>query len=493
MKPLIRKRYICRSVGSRHSCSRLSALRAAVRTALLLALLLAPPATAQSLIRGVSLSEERGATRLVIRGDLRSPKIGYLANPERVYLDFPETQWAALATSPAGTLVSGVRHGRNGTTARLVLDLRRSARLHEIEAGTKVLVFELRPAGGPARPARAEAARSEAAAVPAPPEAPGAGEPIRPAVTPSRRSAEDHAGTPAPTAEAERHVPPPPGSLVYEAPVAAAAEPAEPPPAPRKAERAKVPPRKVAAAPPPPPAAAPPPVADMAGRRVVAIDAGHGGADGGAKGARGTLEKNVTLAVARELRRQLEATGRYRAVLTRDGDQSLRLAERVAKAEGAGAELLISIHADALAAREVAGASVYTLADSASDPETEALARRENNVDPAAELAEESPEVGRILYDLAQRETGGRSAELAAAAVRELAREVTMVSGQPHRQASFAVLRAHEMPSILIELGFLSNSHDESSLKRAEYRTAIAAALVRAVDRFTGSTKVPRS
>jgi N-acetylmuramoyl-L-alanine amidase len=218
---------------------------------------------------------------------------------------------------------------------------------------------------------------------------------------------------------------------------------------------------------------------------VVALDPGHGGVDPGTIGASGTLEKNLTLEVAREVKRALEASGRYRVVLTREDDSFVRLRERIQIAHTAAAELFISFHADALADAKFHGATVYTLSDKASDAEAEALAQRENKADLIAgiDLTDEAPEVTGILIDLAQRETMNLSARLASDLVEEVGHETSFLK-QSHRFAGFAVLKAPDVPSALIELGYLSNRQDEASLNQAAYRKRLAGAILRALDRF---------
>jgi N-acetylmuramoyl-L-alanine amidase len=221
-------------------------------------------------------------------------------------------------------------------------------------------------------------------------------------------------------------------------------------------------------------------------RRVVMLDPGHGGVDPGAVGASGIYEKEVTLAIAREVRRQLEASGRYKVGMTREDDVFVRLRDRIAKARTAGAELFISIHADAMRNRETRGASIYTLSETASDDEAAALAARENRADIIAgvDLSNENKDVMNILIDLAQRETMNHSASFGGLLVEELGRDIQLIPLKPHRFAGFAVLRAPDVPSALIELGYLSNRNDEQLLTRPHHRTKVAAALVRAIDRY---------
>ncbi len=220
-------------------------------------------------------------------------------------------------------------------------------------------------------------------------------------------------------------------------------------------------------------------------KRVLAIDPGHGGVDPGATGFSGVYEKHLTLSAGREFKKMLEKTGRYRVVLTRDRDIFLRLRDRVAKSRAAGAELFISLHADVIKNRNIRGLSVYTLSEKASDKEAAALAEKENKADLIAglDLSNESPIVTNILIDLAQRETMNDSSRFAAMLVKELGREAKILRNT-HRFAGFAVLKAPDVPSVLLELGFLSNRHEEKALRNKAYRARLGAALVRAVDKF---------
>lgn len=247
--------------------------------------------------------------------------------------------------------------------------------------------------------------------------------------------------------------------------------------------------RRVAAVPPPAvveKVAAPLPLRDPEVRKekpVVIIDAGHGGVDPGTHGRSGVYEKNITLAMARTLGKKLRRTGRYKVVLTRDRDIFLRLRERVARGRKAGGDLFISLHADSIKNPRVRGLSVYTLSEKASDKEAAQLADKENKADLIAglDLSAESPEVTNILIDLAQRESMNQSARFATGLVGALRREVNLLR-RTHRFAGFAVLKAPDIPSVLVELGFLSNRQDESNLRRKAYRGQLANAILRGID-----------
>jgi N-acetylmuramoyl-L-alanine amidase len=218
---------------------------------------------------------------------------------------------------------------------------------------------------------------------------------------------------------------------------------------------------------------------------LVMLDPGHGGKDPGAIGTSGTYEKHVSLASAVELKHLLEAGGHYRVALTRGRDVFVPLEERVARAQAHGAALFVSMHADALSDHAVRGASVYTLAGTASDAQTAALAQRENSADRFGGMAipHVPPEVARILSSLVRRETRVGSARFARDVVGALDQEVPMLPN-PERHAGFVVLKSADIPSVLVEMGFMSNPRDEAALRHAEHRKLIAAAMKRAVDAF---------
>lgn len=220
-------------------------------------------------------------------------------------------------------------------------------------------------------------------------------------------------------------------------------------------------------------------------RFTVAIDAGHGGIDSGARGAGGTLEKTITLAFALELKNKMEETGRYNVVMTRESDVFLRLDERVRIARENGADLLLSIHADSIRIKDFGGATVYTLSDKASDPEAAATAARENLSDSLAGLAEkdDQDEVTDILADLIRRETHAFSIRFARTLVGKLTDTVNFVNN-PMRSAGFRVLRAPDVPSVLLELGYLSNPEEEEQLRDADWRERAARNIVEAIAVF---------
>lgn len=219
------------------------------------------------------------------------------------------------------------------------------------------------------------------------------------------------------------------------------------------------------------------------GKKVIVVDPGHGGIDPGAMSPSKTLEKDVVLAFAKDLKEMMDAEGRHHVVLTREDDRFLPLKDRVAFARKHGAELFIAIHADTLRGQTVTGTTIYTLSDKASDAESEALAQRENHADAIAgiDLAGQSEDVAGILIDLAQRDSRNQASMFSRATLRRF-RDVTKMTGKPIRSAGFTVLKAPDVPSILIELGFLSNPKDEERLKSAAWRKNLAKALASAID-----------
>ena len=258
---------------------------------------------------------------------------------------------------------------------------------------------------------------------------------------------------------------------------------------------------------------------------LVLLDPGHGGKDPGAIGATGTYEKHVALAAAEELQRHLGRAGGCRAELTRTRDVFIPLQDRVAIAQQRGARLFLSLHADALSDPGVRGASVYTLSDMASDAQTAALAQRENSADRfgGPSFRDMPPAIASILGSLVRRETRAGSERIARHLVGAMQSGGGQSSGvqssggqigrgqssggqrdgrqrgggqtggghpgigllsHPSRHARFMVLRAADIPSALVEMGFMSNLQDEAALRRPEHRARVAAALARAVQAF---------
>ena len=233
------------------------------------------------------------------------------------------------------------------------------------------------------------------------------------------------------------------------------------------------------------------PAKPKAQKPLIIIDAGHGGDDPGAIGPRGSQEKDIVLTFAKALDAALTATGKYRVMLTRDTDRFIVLHERVKFARKMKGDLFISIHADSAPSDDARGLSVYTLSEKASDAETEALAARENKVDiiGGMDLSNEREDVADILISLAQRETRNNSALLADLLATSLGDYVNLLTNT-HRFAGFAVLKAPDIPSVLIETGFISHPAEEKLLKTREYRQKLVTGIVKGVNSYFAKQKV---
>lgn len=419
-------------------------------------------------VTGIEVREQGGGTTVAIdlshRVDYR---VFFLNEPMRAIIDLPPVGWTLSGTAPAPRgLVAGYRYGLfDPNTSRLVLDLAGPARVRMVR-------YDLVPGHGQQRLVVELEHTTQTA--------------FDEAIQPWTQSVTKTAGA----VSASDAPPAAPARMATAVPVAVPR--VEPPalvlptaPAPRPPSVAPPAEPHLAAVVPLPPAARPVP-RKAEPLRVVVLDAGHGGVDPGTIGIGGTFEKDVTLAVVRELRHQLEASGRYKVVLTRDRDIFVELRDRVALARAAGADLFISIHADSIRNRETRGASIYTLSETASDSEAAALAAKENRADIIAgvDLSHENKEITSILIDLAQRESMNRSATFAGLLVDELGKQSHVIPVKPHRFAGFAVLKAPDIPSVLIELGYLSNASDEQLLTQARPRAKVAAAIRLAIDRY---------
>jgi N-acetylmuramoyl-L-alanine amidase len=222
-------------------------------------------------------------------------------------------------------------------------------------------------------------------------------------------------------------------------------------------------------------------------RPIVVLDPGHGGIDNGAVAANGVMEKDIVLEFATELRDQLERSGRYRVVMTRTDDTFIPLVDRVRMARIRQAALFVSIHADAIKKSEgdAQGATVYTLSEKASDAEAARLAESENRADLIAgiDMSHEPGDVADILIDLAQRETKAFSLHLAKTLVADM-KKVARMHKHPMKSAGFRVLKAPDVPAVLIELGYVSNKDDLKQLTSGGWRAKTAGAIRLAIDNF---------
>jgi len=222
-------------------------------------------------------------------------------------------------------------------------------------------------------------------------------------------------------------------------------------------------------------------------RPIIVLDPGHGGIDNGAVAGDGTMEKDIVLGFATGLRDQLERTGKYRVVMTRGDDTFIPLVDRVRMARIRQAALFVSIHADAIkkSEGEAQGATIYTLSETASDPEAARLAESENHADVIAgiDMSHEPGDVADILIDLAQRETKAFSLHFARTLVADM-KKVARMHKNPMKSAGFKVLKAPDVPAVLIELGYVSNKDDLKQLTSSGWQAKTANAIGLAIDDF---------
>jgi N-acetylmuramoyl-L-alanine amidase len=219
---------------------------------------------------------------------------------------------------------------------------------------------------------------------------------------------------------------------------------------------------------------------------TIVIDPGHGGIDSGATGKDHSVEKNITLNFSKELKKALEVHETYNVLMTRHDDTYLRLGERAQFARDNHADLFISVHADTVRQSWVRGSAVYTLSENASDSLAGAVAERENLSDTlaGAALPQEKQQVTDILFDLVQRETKAFSNRFASELVSTLSDSVGVINNS-HRSANFEVLRSYDVPSVLLELGFLSNRHDADNMLDHAWREKAVAAIVKAIESYS--------
>lgn len=403
---------------------------------------------------GIKVAHENGRTRFLVEVSRAvSFNVYVLPDPYRAIVDLPELEFR-LPRDAGGVpdaLVSGYRFGRlEKDRSRIVIDavgpvlIDKSFVVHAKDGKPAQLVIELVATDAEtfARIDRSEAAQDG--------EAPPPDElaPVSAEVTPNQLAAAENESPEKQTIAIPRPQPRPDRAEKVEKPVA-------------------------------------PPVRRPNGQRVVVIDPGHGGIDPGAIGVKGTAEKEVVLAFARELTAALQAGGRYKIVLTRSEDVFLSLRDRVRVARNNNADLLIALHADALRRAGTRGATVYTLSDRGSDAEAEALAQKENRADiiGGVDLGAESEEITGILIDLAQRETRNHSTVFAKHLAKEL-KPVTRLTSRPIRSAGFRVLKAPDVPSVLLELGYLSSKPDEALLTSPDWRKRLAKSVSAAIDQY---------
>ena len=218
-------------------------------------------------------------------------------------------------------------------------------------------------------------------------------------------------------------------------------------------------------------------------RFLVAIDPGHGGVDPGAI-RNGIAEKDIALAFGQEIAALFEANDAYDVMLTRSSDRFLSLTDRVRRAREQEADIFISIHANTVTEGDARGAAVYTLSDEATDAASAALAELENRADVAGglDIRTEVDAVAKVLVDMAMTETRARSHAIAETLVAALRDRVSVLRTQPHRSAGFRVLKAPDIPSVLLELGFLSNARDRANMQDPVWRQKAGEAVLAAIE-----------
>jgi N-acetylmuramoyl-L-alanine amidase len=424
------------------------------RICFLVLIAFAVPAEAKPAVTGAKLGIEPNLTRVELAlSESAEYRIFALAAPNRIVIDMSEVAWKVKDGKKlqGRGLVAALRYGLfKAGTSRIVLDLAApaavtDARILPADSSQPVrLALDLRPTDSAAFKAAAQTILFASAGASAP------GGPATPAEVAPKDKAPKLADAKIPGAQKITK-----GTLDKGGAVTLLVAP------------------KAEAAPPPPPA-----------KPLIVIDPGHGGIDPGALGS-DTMEKNITLSVAKQLRQQLLATGRFRVVLTRDKDVFVPLRDRFKIARDKGADLFISLHADSNPSTQARGASVYTLSDKASDAEAEALATKENKSDVIAgvDLSKENQTVTGILIDLAQRETTNMSSRFASILVNDL-RNDTMMLQNSHRFAGFAVLKAPDVPSVLLEMGYVSSSADERLLTDSGHQKKLAGSISRAIEDY---------
>ena len=459
-------------------------------------------AAAPTLIRDILISPAtEGAQLSLVVDRVVSPKIFRLSNPERLVIDFKETQLARKLPSfdLAATPVKAIRAGiRDGYDLRLVLDLKEPISINSsVEpsgSGSRMTISIHSKSGKVAvQASRAERPGREAPApivslLPTPITTPSATK-TAPKTTPKQRAVAVLSPVPqrrasAPSPQITSPVKPP-GIVAIDSasprpllPRAVGATPIPARPAVRALKKSEPP----IVAPPP----APPPVAEAVRDVVIAIDAGHGGDDPGAKGYNGTLEKDIVLSIARKLATLIAAEPGMKPILLRDGDHFLTLRQRLEKSRRHRADFLVSIHADAFNDPRAKGASVYTLSSRGATSEAARwLADRENAADLVGGLSLDNKDqmVASVLLDLAQTATNEASNRAASKVLHQL-RGLGNLHGNRVQQASFVVLKSPDIPSILVETAFISNPDEEVKLRSAAYQTQMAQAIFAGINNY---------
>jgi N-acetylmuramoyl-L-alanine amidase len=372
--------------------------------------------------------EDNSAVITLTLPDVSPNKVFIVTNPERLVVDVPSVAKMKTVHLPSdyrGKLIKDVRYGRfSAKSDRFVFDLTLPVEVVSVNAKSSRLTITIRPTGKPAKEAAVEKTPEK--------------------IKPARLTSNEISAAGTKTKETKT-----PSKIL--------AEPVAEPPLKKK-------PRE---------------------KPLVVIDPGHGGVDPGTTGPHGLNEKELVLEYAQALRARLIKSGKYRVELTRSNDRFIMLRQRIKIARDKKAALFISLHADSAPEASARGLSVYTLSEKASDEEAAALAARENKADVLAgiDLSEERQDVADILISLAQRDTSNRSSQLADLIVYSLDGKVRLLSNS-HRFAGFAVLKAPDIPSVLVELGFLSHSQEEKQLTNSTYRLTVVNGIAAGIDSY---------
>ena len=419
----------------------------------LAALFFAMPGQAAIVIQSLQVTEKGAETEIRLRMDSAARyQTLRVQNPERLVLDVTDARLArpnTLAAAPAVPLIHHIRAAQfDPHTLRIVFDLAQPAALVSqgwIASGGKGALLSLRLRADGTPPIK------------------GAGTSFLVPPSPPLKLRGSRAVAPKPELETPKASPVPTPNL-KDSPFATPPIPKLRPE--RQAKRPSI---------------------------LVAIDAGHGGQDPGAIGPDGSHEKDITFAIAKAVKSALLASGHYKAYLTRSDDSFVLLRDRIVRARKAKADLFISIHADSAPGGEARGLSVYTLSDTASDKQAELLAKKENQVDilSGMDMEVDNKEVADILIDLVRRETRTASMQFADAITTSMQASGVRLLQNPHRYAGFAVLKAPDIPSVLVETGFISNAQEEKLLSSAPYRDRLARAIVAGIDRYQAAKAKP--
>lgn len=444
--------------------------------AALLAAAVGPAAGAEpNQLRYLRIGSHDPLTHVVIEAD--GPfcaDLGLSAEPWRLAIDLPELAGPRPSVVPRGVVAGSawVGAGASAVATRVLLDLRQPVRVVDTfvvapgDGKGYRRVVKLEPIGARDFPAAQQRLAQMAAARGCSNAGPAAGTAVQ-----------------APAALA-----------------APAAAPAAPPAGPVPVAAAAVPPARVAAGNGHAALAALPVPAPSPGSRLpkdrkwlVIVDPGHGGDDPGAISVSGAQEKDITLAMAKVLKRRMEATRRYRVVLTRSDDRFIELRERTALADRDEVHLFVSLHADSIVSRGVRGLSVYTLSEKASDAESEALAAKENRADLVVGVdhaRQKTVDTRELLFRMEFDDVSQMSRQFRKLVVDAMREQNIETLPNPHRSAGFVVLKTRKTPSVLIEMGYLSNAADERLLRQSRHQDRFASAIIKAADRFFACAEV---